>query len=58
MSKISQNSRKLGFSWKKNRWVFGKENVFFYKKTAETSKFALKCDWNIPISQSFQNLFF
>ena len=56
MSKISQNFRKFGFSWKKNRWVFGKEVVFL--KTAQTSKFAVKCDWNIPFSQSVENLVF
>ena len=55
MSKISQNFGKLGFSWK-NRWVFGKEVVFL--KTAQTSKFAVKFDWNIPFSQSVQNLVF
>ena len=58
MSKISQNSRKLGFSWKKTGGFSEKKMFFFLKKTAETSKFALKCDWNNPISQSFQNLFF
>ena len=57
MSKISQKFRKLGFSWKKTG-RFLEKKMFFFKKTAETSKFALKCDWNNPISQSFQNLFF
>ena len=50
MSKISQNFRKLDFSGKK-QVGFRKRNCFFLK-TAETSKFAVKCDWNDPIPQS------
>ena len=56
MSKISQNLRKLGFSWKK-QVGFRKRNCFF-ENTAETSKFGVKCDWNNPISQSVQNVVF
>ena len=36
----------------------GFSEKLFFLKTAETSIFAVKCDWNLPISQSVQNLVF
>ena len=54
MSKFSQDVRNLGFSWEKNKSVFRKEYIF--SKSAEISKFGVKCDWKTQPTQSVQNL--
>ena len=56
MVKFLKTFKNWGF-FKKNRWVFQKKILIFFK-IAKGSKIAVKCDWNSKISQNVQNLGF
>ena len=62
-SKKSQNFLVFG-AFKKNRWIFFRENPNFFRKNlsfsrnAKDNEFAVQCDWISKISQRVQNLRF